>query len=78
MIEVLITFPLTETLLAKLRGVSPKLNITILPANKPEDISAGQWEKAEILFTENILPIPEKAKNLKWIQFTYSGMDRLG
>ena len=76
MIEVLVTFPLTEVLLTKLRGVSPKLNITIASANKPEDITAGQWEKAEILFTENILPNPEKARNLKWIQFTYSGIDR--
>jgi phosphoglycerate dehydrogenase-like enzyme len=76
MIEVLVTFPLTEALITKLRGVSPKLNITIAPANKPEDISVGQWEKAEILFTEDILPNPEKSRNLKWIQFTYSGIDR--
>jgi phosphoglycerate dehydrogenase-like enzyme len=76
MIEVLVTFPLAEALIIKLRGVSPKLNITIAPANKPEDIPAGQWEKSEILFTENILPNPEKSRNLKWIQFTASGIDR--
>ncbi len=76
MINILVTFPLEDTLITKLRGVSPKFNIIINPANKVDDISTEQWEKTEILFTENILPTPEKAKNLKWIQFTYSGLDR--
>lgn len=74
--NVLITFPLEEALVTKLRGVSPKFSITIAPASKIDEISLEQWEKTEILFTENILPPPEKAKNLKWIQFTYSGLDR--
>lgn len=76
MINVLVTFPLEETLITRLRGVSPKINLTIAPASKIDEISSEQWEKTEILFTENILPTPEKAKNLKWIQFTYSGLDR--
>lgn len=76
MINVLVPFPLEDTLITRLRGVSPKFNITIVPVGNIDDISTEQWEKTEILFTENILPTPEKAKSLKWIQFTYSGLDR--
>jgi phosphoglycerate dehydrogenase-like enzyme len=76
MINVLVTFPLEETLITRLRGVSPKFNLMVAPISKVDDISAEQWEKIEILFTENILPSQEKAKNLKWIQFTYTGLDR--
>ncbi len=76
MINILVTFPLEETLITRLRGVSPKFNIAIMPVSKADEISAEQWEKAEILFTENVLPTPDKAKNLKWIQFTSSGLDR--
>lgn len=74
--NVLVTIPLEETLITRLRGVSPEFNIVVAPVSNVDDISAEQWEKTEILFTENILPTPEKAKGLKWIQFTYSGLDR--
>jgi phosphoglycerate dehydrogenase-like enzyme len=76
MIEVLVTFPLEESFATRLRGVSPKFNVTISPINKAEEISAAQWEKTEILFTETVLPDPDKAKKLKWIQFNYSGLDQ--
>jgi len=59
--NVLITFPLEEALVTRLRGVSPKFNLTIAPASKIDDISSEQWEKTEILFTENILPPPGKS-----------------
>jgi phosphoglycerate dehydrogenase-like enzyme len=76
MINILVTLPLEETFLTKLRGVSPKFNITTVTVNKVDDISAEQWEKTEILFTENFLPSLEMVKNLKWIQFAYSGLDQ--
>jgi phosphoglycerate dehydrogenase-like enzyme len=76
MIEVLVTFPLDESQIAKLKGVSPNLNFTFIPAKKADDIPATQWEKTEILFTENVLPDPDRKFKLKWIQFTTSGLDR--
>ena len=76
MINVLVTFPLDDALITRLRGVSPKFNIMIAPVSKVDEVSTEQWDKTEILFTENILPSPEKAKSLKWVQFTYSGLDR--
>lgn len=76
MINVLVTFALEENLITGLRGVSPRFSLTHAPVSKAEEISAEQWEKTEILFTENIVPTPERAKNLRWIQFTYSGLDR--
>lgn len=76
MLEILITHPISDASATFLRGVSPQCHMTTLPATKPEDISLDVWAKTEILFTETILPQPEHAPKLKWIQFLYSGIDR--
>jgi phosphoglycerate dehydrogenase-like enzyme len=75
MVEVLITFPLADELVAKLRGISPQLNITIQPARKPEELPLELLEKTEVLFTDSAVPAAEKAPRLKWIQFMSAGID---
>jgi phosphoglycerate dehydrogenase-like enzyme len=74
-IEVLVTLPFSEDLANRLRSVSPNLRVTLFPAKKTEDIPPEQWAKTEVLFTERILPKPEQAPNLKWVQFSYAGID---
>lgn len=74
-IEILITIPFAEHLLEQLRQVSPRLNVVVDPAHRAEDIPADVWEKTEILYTDTVLPDPEAAPNLRWLQFHYAGVD---
>ncbi len=75
--RVLITLPFPDHLVTELREVSPRLNIAVHPARKPTDVDGEEWEKVEVLYTNDVLPDPERAPNLKWIQFHWSGVDRL-
>lgn len=74
-IEVLITLPFTEDLLNRLRSVSPRLNISTLKARKMEEIPDEVWAKTEILYTNTVLPAPEKAPRLRWVQLHWAGAD---
>lgn len=75
MIDVLITIPLYEDLVLRLSGVSSRLKINILPARKIEEIPAEMWASAEILYTSRLLPTPEQALRLRWVQFHWAGVD---
>ncbi len=75
--EVLITFPLSEALIDRLKDVSPKLSITLYAAKNHKDIPAEIWQKTDVLITDQVLPNPEMVPNLRWIQFNYAGIDFL-
>lgn len=77
LIEVLITLPFPEELLERVSAVSPRLRVTALKAEKAQDISVETWQKTEVLYTVNILPEPEWAPRLRWIQFHWAGIDSL-
>jgi phosphoglycerate dehydrogenase-like enzyme len=74
-VEVLITVPLGEHLLGRLREVSARLHITVDPARKADDIPDEVWARTEVLYTDLVLPEPGKAPNLRWVQFHYAGID---
>lgn len=76
-IQVLITLPLDDTLIQKLRGVSPRLSINVIPARKAEDILPDVWGKTEVLYTDIVLPESAIVPNLRWIQFHWAGIDRM-
>ena len=74
-VEVLITLPFSDELVAQLRGVSPRLNITLMRARKPDEIPSEAWQTVEVLYTDRVLPPPEQVPNLRWIQFHWAGVD---
>ncbi|MDD5370973.1 MAG: D-2-hydroxyacid dehydrogenase [Anaerolineaceae bacterium] len=74
-VEVLVTVPLGEILLGRLREVSARLHITSSPARKAEEISDEVWARTEVLYTDLVLPEAAKAPNLRWIQFHFAGID---
>lgn len=76
-INVLITLPLPEQLVAKVRNVSPRLKVTVMKARKVEDIPEDQWRTVEVLYTNQVLPEPEKAPKLRWIQFHWAGVEQV-
>jgi phosphoglycerate dehydrogenase-like enzyme len=74
-VEVLITIPFEEHLLNQLINVSPQLSITVFRAHKPEEIPPEILTRTEVLYTHRILPLPEQAPALRWIQFHWAGVD---
>lgn len=76
-IEILITMPLHESLIARLQEVSPLLKINVQKAARPEDVPLELWERVEILYTNRVVPQPEQAPLLKWIQFHWAGVDHI-
>lgn len=77
-IEILITLPFPEPLIAELRKISPQLHITVLKASHFEDIPPDIWYRTQVLYTNNVLPLTnEQAPNLKWIQFHWAGIDHI-
>jgi len=75
--EVLLTIPFTEALVTQLRGVSPKLRVTVQNATSADEIPAEVWARTEVLYTGRILPPLERVPNLKWIQSHFAGIDGL-
>jgi phosphoglycerate dehydrogenase-like enzyme len=76
-IEALTTIPFPESVMQRLKEVSPHLHLTMHPAQKVEDISADQWKDIEILYTDLLVPDLALAPNLRWIQYHYAGIDFL-
>jgi phosphoglycerate dehydrogenase-like enzyme len=76
-IEVLITLPFSDEMLSPLRLLSPRLRITSLKARKIEEIPEETWNDVEVLYTNRILPLPEMAPRLRWIQFHWAGIDHV-
>lgn len=76
-LEVLITLFLEESQLAAIQAVSKNLNVSLMPVKAVAEITASQWQKTEILLTNNrILPLPEIAPNLRWIQLNSAGVNK--
>lgn len=76
-IEVLLTLPFTEPHLRRLEEVSTRYHFTSIPARRAEDIPPEAWAQAEVLYTARVLPLPEQAPRLRWIQFHWAGIDHV-
>lgn len=75
MIEILVTLPFPEDVLAPLRELAPRVNINVHSARRPEDVPDELWKKIEVLYTDRVLPPPERVPNLRWLQFHSAGID---
>lgn len=76
-VEVLITLTISDKLVDRLRQVSPRLHVTVQPARKNEEVPSEVWNRTEVLFTDQVVPDPAQAPNLKWIQFSLAGVDAI-
>jgi phosphoglycerate dehydrogenase-like enzyme len=74
-IDVLMTIPFPDELLEKFRNISSRLHIQSIKASRADEISSDLWAAAEVLYTGRIIPSPEMAPNLRWIQFHFAGID---
>jgi len=74
-VDVLITLPFNASLTKPLQEVSPLLRITVHPAKNINEVPDELWARCEVLYTDRIIPDPELAPNLKWVQHHYAGLD---
>lgn len=74
-VEILITMPMADSLLARLNELAPRVKANLIPAQKPEDVPAEVWSRTEVLYTNRIIPTAEQAPRLRWIQFHWAGVD---
>jgi len=76
-IQVLVTVPLPEPLVERLRAVSPRLRIRAIPSRTADEIPDEALQSAEVLYTAQMLPDPEQVPDLRWIQFHFAGIDHV-
>jgi phosphoglycerate dehydrogenase-like enzyme len=74
-VNVLLVVPFPEPLIERLRAVSPRLKIRAVPARSAEDVPADVLQSTEVLYTSHMVPEPQDAPELRWIQFHYAGID---
>jgi hypothetical protein len=74
-VDVLITIPFADELLAQLNTISPRLRISTIKTRKVEEIPAEVWQRAEVLYTNVVLPHPDQVPALRWLQFHWTGID---
>lgn len=74
-LEILITLPFPDEILAPIRDLSPNLNLTVHAARRPEDVPPEIWGKAQVLYTDRVLPAPDVVPALRWLQFHSAGID---
>ncbi len=74
-VEILITMPVADNLLARINELAPRVKVNLIPAQKPEDVPADVWPRVEVLYTNRIIPTAEQASKLRWIQFHWAGVD---
>ena len=72
-IEVLTTIPFPETIMQRLKAVNPRIKVTLFPAQTVEEVPLDLWNKAEVLYTDVLLPSENLVPKLRWIQFHYAG-----
>ncbi len=74
-IEVLITVGLTVDQIAQLEIISPRLHINQIVTKNIAEVPDDIWLKTKVLYTTDVLPSPEQAPSLRWIQFHWAGIN---
>ena len=75
-INLLVTFDLSKEEIARIHSASDGINLRVNHVRKADAIPEDHWAETDVLYTRKVLPEPEKAPNLKWIQFDTAGVDR--
>ncbi len=73
-INVLLTLPFSASQVEKLENVSPRLSISAYEAKNAEDL-AGVMDGVDVLYALRVLPRPQDAPRLRWVQLHSAGID---
>lgn len=72
-IHVVVAMDFSDEIMAKLRAISPRLQIERHFPNVPDSV----WPQTEILYTQRNFPEPAQAPRLRWLQTHSAGLDTL-
>ena len=77
-VDVLIHYPLSDAQLEAFSALSPRVRLSFHPEGVISEIPVDVIGKAEILLTTKDIPDPEIAPELRWVQFSYAGIEFAG
>jgi phosphoglycerate dehydrogenase-like enzyme len=72
-IHVVVAMDFSDEIMAKLRAISPQLQMERHFPNVPDSV----WPETEILYTARQFPEPAQAPRLRWIQTHFAGVDSI-
>ncbi len=73
--RILITVKFEPSQLDELRQIYPDIHVDAKPLSQGDTAPDDLWQQAEVLYTFRMLPLPEQAPNLRWIQFHSAGIE---
>jgi len=76
-LNVLVLMDFNDAIMEKLRAISPRLKITRKVVKSADDIPPEAWVSIDVLYTGGIVPEPDAAPRLRWIQSHNAGVDHL-
>jgi|Deesub1362A_J573_1020465.scaffolds.fasta_scaffold03232_2 phosphoglycerate dehydrogenase-like enzyme len=76
-IVVLITLPFPDHLIERLRALSSRIRVEVVPARSAQELPAELLPEVEVLYTSRALPDPQDVPALQWVQFHYAGIDHV-
>lgn len=76
-LNVLVVMDFSDAIMERLKEISPRLKFTRKLVKSPNEISPEVWATTDILYTLAIVPEPEAAPRLRWIQTHTAGVDAL-
>jgi phosphoglycerate dehydrogenase-like enzyme len=75
-INILATVAIPEAEAKRIRAVSPRIDLHVLPTREYGEIPEELLDSVEILYTMHSLPLPDQVPNLRWIQAHTTGIDQ--
>ena len=73
---VLTQSPMPDALIESLRAVSPRLVVEQRTAQALEELGDAVWRGVEVLYTTMLMPSPEQAPDLRWVQGHFAGVEQ--
>lgn len=77
LLNVLITVNFSDAIMDRLKTISPRLKFIRKPVRAASDIAPEVWKTIDILYSTRVLPEPDAAPRLRWVQAHNAGVDHL-
>lgn len=76
-LNVLITADFSDAIMDRLKSVSPRLRFTRRLLKSATDLPSETWRTVDVLYSTGVVPEPDTAPRLRWIQGHFAGVERI-